>query len=368
MADFRRVHKRAISNLINGIFTLFVLGLSGLAFITLTYLMRPVGNARKNWCGMYAEAKNSLDVVYFGSSAAYYGWEPLRGFYERGFTSYNIGTDALQAQCFEYEVREVLKTQTPKLLMIEMRPFIYGCEYSEVDGQINIERSAPFRNVSDNMKLSLNRWQFIHNVAPSGEPEWTYQFDLSKYHTLLSELVNSENWKCILNQKHLYSKGFFYHNEARYMELNMPEGEIVSEPIDERVDEYLTGLLEYLSSVCPDKDIRVCFVLMPYGRYDSESSYAQYIKERVSDYGFDTFICMDHLEEIGLDSNADFRDPEHLNLNGANKFSSYFAQYLDETYDLPDHREDDLASQWFEDYDIFIDEISKVEIIQKDYN
>ena len=41
---------------------------------------------------------------------------------------------------------------------------------------------------------------------------------------------------------------------------------------------------------------------------------------------------------------ADFGD--HMNFAGAQKVSSYIADYLADTYDLPDHREDAAYSDW----------------------
>ena len=365
MADSKIRRRKFIINTVNAAFALAMLGITGLGLILVTYLMRPISNCRKNICGYYAEGKNSLDMVYIGSSAAYYGWEPLRGFHERGFTSYNFGTDALQAQSIKYEVREIMKTQKPELLLIELRPFIYGAHVSEVDGLINIDRVAPFRNVSDNLKYSLNRYNYIHEAAPSGAPEWTYQFDLSMYHTLLSELVSKENWTYLLNQKHLYSKGFFYHNEIRYVELNMPEDMEAREAIDDKVNGYLLDLLTMLKSECPDT--KVCFVLMPYGAYDKEYANANYIMDEVKDYGYDVFNGMLYADEMELLGSEDFRDSDHMNLGGANKFSYYFADYLAENYNLPDHRNDSDYDTWYEDYNTWASEVDNVELLWCEY-
>lgn len=344
---------------------MMLMGVSSLTLLFLTHILRPDTNCRKNICGFYAEGKNSLDTIYIGSSAAYYGWEPLRGFYERGFTSYNLGTDALQAPVIKYEVKELLKYQTPSLLMIELRPFIYGSEISAVDGLENIERVAPFRNVSDNLKFSKNRYDLIHEIAPKSEPEWTYHFDLAKYHTLLSQVVNKENWKYLLNQKHLYSKGFFYHNEGRYIDILMPEDMTKKEQIDPKMEEILRDLLNTLNNECPDT--KVLFVLMPYGNYLYESAKANYLFDIISEYGYDSFNSMLYVDDMRLDHTRDFRDPDHLNIDGANKFSTYFANYLSDNYNLPDHRADNAYKSWFDDHEKWLDEINDVEVMLTDY-
>lgn len=350
---------------IHGLIVMLLMGLSSLALLFLTYLLRPDTNCRKNISGFYAEGKNSLDTIYIGSSAAYYGWEPLHGFYEHGFTSYNLGTDALQPQVIKYEVREILKTQAPKLLMIELRPFIYGSEISAVDGIKNMERVAPFRNVCDNLKISKNRYDLIHNEAPTIEPEWTYHFDLSKYHTLLSQVIKKENWKYLLNQKHLYSKGFFYHHEGRYIDLFIPEDMTKRQPVDKDVELVLRDLLDTLKSECPDT--QVLFILMPYGAYMDEGAKANYLFDIISEYGYDYFNSMLYVDDMGLDHSKDFRDSDHLNIDGANKFSQYFADYLANNYELPDHRTDNAYKDWFDDYNTWSLEINDVEVMLTDY-
>ena len=53
---------------------------------------------------------------------------------------------------------------------------------------------------------------------------------------------------------------------------------------------------------------------------------------------------------LNLNSYTDFIDDDHLNGYGAVKLSSYYTQYLNDNYDLKDHRGDSLYWQWDADH------------------
>ncbi len=335
---------KVIKNVIITILGIAVL-LSGVFF--LSYFMRPVTDSRKNICGFYAEEANTLDVVYVGGSVCYYYYQPLRSFHDYGFTSYDFGTDALQPQVVKYEIKEIYKTQSPQLLIIDLTPFLYGTRQSSVEDVINMERVAPFRNVSDNMKYSLNRFEMIEECAPSSEEKWTYHFDLSKYHSLLSQFADGDNYQYILNEKKLITKGFAYHDETRYVSLDVPQNKDEITAVDERLEIILGDLLAFLK----ENNQETLFVVTPSGDYAEHVGEYNYMKQMILEKGFDYLCIMDCLDEVGLDGERGFRDNEHVNLLGADKYSIYLGEYLNNHYELPDKRNDDKYSSWNEDYE-----------------
>ena len=101
--------------------------------------------------------------------------------------------------------------------------------------------------------------------------------------------------------------------------------------------------------------------------YDKEYANANYIMDEVKDYGYDVFNGMLYADEMELLGSEDFRDPDHMNLGGANKFSYYFADYLAENYNLPDHRNDSDYETWYEDYNTWASEVDNVELLWCEY-
>jgi hypothetical protein len=57
--------------------------------------------------------------------------------------------------------------------------------------------------------------------------------------------------------------------------------------------------------------------------------------------------------QLNLDTSKDYYDQGHMNLSGSIKLSQWFGAYLDNTYDLPDHRDDDTFQRWNEDYQVY---------------
>lgn len=359
-------NKKVIKNLIRILVVVALLGVTLWGMVIVSYVMRPISNSRKNFCGFYAEPDNTLDAVVIGSSSCYYAWQPLREFNEYGFTSYNLGSDALQPQSIEYEVKEIIKTQSPKLLMIDLRPFQYGNVMSSSEDLLNMERVAPFRNVSDNMKYSMNRYEFIHKTAPTAEDEWTYQIDISKYHALISELFSAENWKYAFNSYPLTSKGFWYHYESRVVEFDPRDNKEEITPLNDKIRTMFISLLDTIKSEC--QDTKVLFLVMPHKDYGRVEGVYNSLYKIIDEYEYDYLNIMDFTDDVGLDRFYDFSDGDHLNLSGATKVSAFIGKYIDMNYDLPDRRNDSEYENWNECYRTWNEEMSQVQIIEMDYD
>lgn len=311
----------------------------------LSYLFRPVSVSRKNICGFYAEQKNTLDMVYIGGSACYRYWEGLQAWNDYGFTSFNIAADAIQPQVLKYLVKEAQKTQSPQLFVVDLRPFQYGDLYSQQEELLNMERVAPFRNVSDSMKYSLNRYQMVENGAPSGEEKWTYHFDLAKYHSLVVSLLQKDNWRYLDNEEPLDNKGFWENDEVSSILRADFSAVTEMQPLSEEVDGIFRDLLTY----CKENHLEVLFVVHAYQIAEEDQKKYNYMKQVIEEeYGFDYLNVNDYFEEIGFDPDHDFYNMDHANLLGADKYTNFLAGYIHRTYQLPDHRKDDSYESWNE--------------------
>lgn len=341
-------------------FVMCYIVLLGFSFVLLSYLMRPVTNSRKNLCGFYAEPNNSLDMVYVGGSACYVYWEPLRAWNQYGFTSFNFATDALQPQSIKYSLEEIRKTQAPQVYIIDIRPFQYGDIFHEEENVRNMDRVASFRNVVDNMKFSMNRYELIRDWAPTQEEKWTYQFDISKYHSNIEAVINPTNWQYIFNEKSLYTKGFYYYQGKE----PLPFAESIQTeelPLEAELDSIFIDLLDY----CQDENLQVLFIVHAYCNQEEDQKKYNYMERRVKEYGQGFLNVNDYFFDIGFDVENDFNDTNHVNLLGADKYSEFLAGYLAEHYDLPDHRVDPNYNQWNID---FIRWNGEMEEVRKEMN
>ncbi|MEG2769363.1 MAG: hypothetical protein RR902_00930 [Oscillospiraceae bacterium] len=70
--------------------------------------------------GFYAEEKNTMDVIYLGSSAAYVNINPIEIWKKQGITGYTLGSSMQRMWISEYYLKETLKRQNPKVVVLEM--------------------------------------------------------------------------------------------------------------------------------------------------------------------------------------------------------------------------------------------------------
>jgi len=331
-------------------------------FVLFSYLFRPVSSSRKNIIGLYAEEAKSLDVVYVGGSACYRFWEPLEAYHDFGFTSYNFATDAMPPQIIKYCMKEVLKTQDPQLFVVDIRPFQYGDAYDEETGTLRYLREAPLRNVIDNMKYSLNRYEAIENCVMDEEERVYYHFDIAKYHSVLVSLFNGENWRYIFNEYPLNTKGFEYSTEITPMEVGDFSAITEELALEERMDSMFIDLLEY----CRDEKLQVLFVVNPYALNEYDQMKYNYMCRVIQEYGFDFLNTNNYVEEMQIDYSTDFYDMGHTNLLGAEKYTGFLGNYIKQNYELPDKRNDKKYQSWQDDYKEWEEMIAPIRAFMKE--
>lgn len=101
--------------------------------------------------GFYEEPKNSLDVIFMGNSDVYRGISPITMWDEYGITSYNYSTSGQRMWTEYYLLEECIKTQTPRLIVLNMDSAFNETQSSE----------SNYRKTFDNMKLSINKIRAI---------------------------------------------------------------------------------------------------------------------------------------------------------------------------------------------------------------
>ena len=346
-------------------FCIFILLASSILMKT-TYLFRNASYNRQHVVGLKEEKKNSLDVVYIGGSAAFVFWQPLKAWNDCGFTSYLYATDNMQAENIKYYVKEVLKTQNPKVLVIDLRAFQYWNEFID-----NLYGEPGIRNSTDSMNFSLDRLNMVHyclsNRTLSDEQEknkLSFYIDLMKYHTNYDVLKTPDNWKMINNKYTSSQKGFEWI--PSYKRLIQPTCNQITEKMElgEGSHKALVDLLNY----CKEEKLKVLFAVCPY--FISEQDQMKYntMEEIIKSYGFDYLNTNEHYGEMNIDFSKDFYNENHVNCFGAEKYTTFLENYLIKQYNLPDKRGDIKYSSWDTDFVSFKEsEASAKQTIEKLY-
>jgi hypothetical protein len=324
---------------------LLFLSIVGFIFTQLTYVYRgTLAHTRANLTGWYDEKKDSLDVVILGTSCTFSAIMPMEMWGDYGIAAYDMCTNQLFQDSMKYYVREIKKTQSPKLLIVDTAPFLYSTKSSVFAGN-----EGWLRYNTDGLSLSLNRINLINDVIPKGN-RIEYYFDLFYYRG-----NKNVNWNYMFNKYPNARKG--YNNLPQRVSFEEDDYVINQEALElpEEDNGYFISLLEELKDFKGD----ILFIEQPlfYTKdFYEQSSYSEYMENMVKEYGYDYLDMSKVREDIGLDSQFDFSlDFFHFTTYSAEKITNYLAQYISDTYELDDHREDPEYQKWQEQYKEWLD-------------
>lgn len=295
--------------------------------------------------GFYKEPKNSLDIVFLGNSDVYRGVSPMEIYNQTGITSYNF-VSAGQRMWITYPMlEEVFIYQSPKIIFFNVDSLFFT-------SQGNI---GNYHKVYDNMPLSMVKINgvFDSNYESSVDKKLAHFFPLFAYHSRYSELT-SDDFKYAFADYTNPTKGVDlvaiqepYESDKDYMEYT---DKVASIP--EKNLEYLNKMVE----LCKEHNTELILIEIPsadswnYEKSNAISNYASNHNLKFIDLNIPSI-----LEEMNFNWLEDTSDGgDHLNIYGAEKVSSYIANYLTTNYDLPNHKEDKKYQKWNEQYEEYL--------------
>ncbi len=343
------------------------------SFVQISYFVRPCYRGNENdviW-EFYKQPKNSFDAVYVGGSACYVYWEPLRAWNRHGFTSYNFASDTIPPQSIENYIKEVSKTQTPKLWIIDLRPFQYGNELYDLDPTaLNMYHKVPIKNGVDHMKYSLNRLDLINKSVPKLRDKISYCFDFEMYHPLLKKdiikeisgsgqrIKNSSYSDDNIQGKFLPEsyKGFKFIVMTKTVTLRDNSSVTEECRLPDELDSIFSDLLDYCSGI----QGKVLFVVHSYCETEQHKKLYNYMEKAIVKSGLDYIDLNDFNDKISFDPNMDFYNDNHVNVFGAEKYTDFLSDYIAKKYNLPDKRNSDGYSEWDNDFAEFEKESSRI--------
>lgn len=280
----------------------------------------------------YALPKNSLDVVWIGTSAVQEEVNPAVMFAETGIAAYSFGIPLAPFDSMEYVVRECEKTQHPALYLIDIRDLGY-----------DMLSDAAVRRVTDNMRPSRNRIDAVRRMmddlenSPAAQggidPRFTHYVSFTKYHGRWMELTRedfADDPACYLGYRMDVQTAPHDRDavEARFTADELPLSE-----------DNLGFLLRFLD-FCDGFSTPVVFTCTANCLDEEHFAHYNAAKRVIRERGYEVWDLNLENREIGLDYEADFKDGMHTNAYGAEKLSAHAARVLSEQYGLPDHRGD----------------------------
>lgn len=321
-------------NIMNSIkcflFCLIVLG--GIIYLSQFYANR--SNAEYNYQA-FSEIKENPDVLVFGSSYSEVAFDPNELYGKTGITAYNLSASGQKLDTTYYVLQTVLEYKHPKVVILVMDDIDIIKGSSTLDGEILAIR--------DIKGLEIDKVKYLYNHFGSRFVEYVkFYLPIIQFHDKLLtgdiRLFEAEENKKL---RKLYQKGF------RNLESSIPIT-IAAAAEQKEISTDSIKLVRDMIDLCEDKGIKVMLITVPHIDW---YPYADSIRKNFSDCEYLDFYEL--ADEIGLDGQKDFFNEYHVNVQGATKITDYIGEYLQDNYNLVDHRELQENNIWDITYPLY---------------
>lgn len=292
----------------------------------------------------YKLEEKSLDMILIGASTTYTNYSAPLAWKEFGYTSYSLGTNMAPMSLSKSMIKEVRKTQNPKVFVIDINGVLYNDEQETREGGLRLWL--------DNMPNSQNKRDTIKELV-SKKDQLSYQIPFLKYHSnwprFFESVKASVEELTEIDNVNLASAGMQGNSkidpQRDYVDIKQ-FNKIA--PMHKLSGEHLKDLLEY----CRKENLtNVIFTNMP--RYYSKKMLPERgrnnaAKALIKEYGYECLDMDEYVDEIGLNPETDFYNPNHLNIYGQRKLTSYLGNLLNERYQLSSGKRDEKLSKRYD--------------------
>lgn len=296
----------------------------------------PEGNLIEEY---YKEEKKH-DVIFIGDCEVFSNISPITLWEKYGITSYIRGSAQQLIWQSYYLLEEMLKYEKPKVVVYN----VLAMKYNEP------QKEAYNRLTLDGMKLSIQKIKAIKASMMEDEDFITYIFPLLRYHSRWND-ITAEDFKYLFGKNKVSHNGYLMRMDVKPVGY-IPQGRILA---DYNFGENSYYYLDKMTKLCKENDIKLILIkspsVYPYWYPEWDQQMADYAKE--NDLTYINFL--DLADEMGIEYDKDtFDGGLHLNLSGAEKFSSYFGEILSSDFNVPDHRnEEEYQKIWQDKVDFY---------------
>lgn len=271
--------------------------------------------------------KDSMDVIVLGSSHAQYSFVPSFFYEDTGLYSYVLGTP-LQPLSVSYEMlREALKTQSPKVVLLE----IYTATFSS-------ELIDDYAYVLSEYQMTGEEKKEVIDMLPE-EKALTYKNEF---------LTNHNNWKDISSIDDLlsnhYSKDLTFGYVFKNTDLPLSNTwgmNIYNEEVDISLEEVNLIALNNIYDLCKKNNIDLLLYMAPMQDITNE---AQSLRKQVWNWANEKEVkYIDFVElasSLGYRNNA-HNDGAHSTISGASIITNYLSNFIAQNYVIDDHINND---------------------------
>ena len=319
--------------------------LAMLLVMQVNYILMPKYYFDDNWPvtttykGFYQMEKNSVDVLFFGSSHGAAAFNPQVLYDMKGIRSYNLSCEQQSMFTTYYWLEEALRFQSPKVVVLDML-MLYEYEHTE---PLNCEESRT-RKAFDAMQWSKIKWRAVNDIARLDEKQTvlSYLFTNIRYHARWTEL-GEQDFTYRELEKHYELKGYAPSGDMVDFEWYTPFSEGDTDACAQTVP-LMQEYLDRIVRLCDEKGITLVLAKAPADGWDCSKHNAVAEYAAAHNLMFIDFNEKKVFEDCDFVFTQNMNDRTHANIWGAEKMSLYLTEKLGENEELTGN--DD--AQWSE--------------------
>ena len=321
----------------------FVL-LAALLFAGLSLVLDLKGKENENYSavatygGFYGEEKNSMDVLFLGSSNAYCAFSPAELEKRTGLVSWNLASSQQSLFTSYYWLREALWYQKPKAVVLDAYYL-----YFTLGNEGSVHKAFDFMRPSAVKRQAVSH---LVRMKPDTYNKQDLYFPLLRYHERWKEITPAEafgedSFASLLGKTE--NRGYCPRDEVigdspyapleadgsvRYTSLETDDGK----PYEMMQTGQITALSKYyfekIAALCEENGITLFLVKTPISWWSEPMHDSAQNLAAANNVPFLDLNERSAIEAMGYVYQEDAADHLHANTAGAKKITNYLATIL----------------------------------------
>ena len=275
------------------------------------------------YTGFYNMPRNSVDVLFFGSSHAASSISPQELYDQYGITSYNLGCEQQNILVSYYWLKEALNYQSPKAVVIDT----YMLQWYNADELLNTAEVCT-RKAIDYMRWGKVKISAINDICKedTNQDIWSYYLTNIRFHSRWTWIEESDFTYSQL-AKHFETKGYApLYNSNGNPGYNSFSADDVNEKA--KLHSLMVKYMQKILDLCRENDIKVIMIKTPTTATSVEYHNAVQTLADENQVNFFDLNEKDAYQELKYDFVADMADDGHPNVSGATKITDYIGAIL----------------------------------------
>lgn len=298
-----------------------------------------------SFTSQYYKEAGGHDVVFIGDCEVYSNFSPMEMYRQQGITAYVRGNSQQLIWQSYYMMREMFRYESPKVVVWNVNAIRYSEPISEAYNRLAI----------DKMRWSQDKVGIILSSMTEEEDFMSYVLPVLRYHSRFDKLTR-EDFEFLFREQDNSFNGYLMEKGVVPLE-NLPRMRPLA---DYSFGENCWDYLEKMRLLCQENGAELILIKAPsvypfwYDEYDKQ------IEDYARDHGLTFYNFLDYVDAMGIDYSTDTYDAGlHMNLSGATKLSTFFAEILAVKHGVADHRDDPKIAPIYDEKLRLYDEAAK---------